>query len=149
MAKTSSNSCERAIAATSAGSTQRIRTYIAAAAAARRQPSDSSTPTHPALLGSSAPVLRSALIDIIAMTTAKSCTIRKPTAMRPCRLSSSRLSDSSLTMMIVLENVSATATYKASMAPLPNASTSAKPITMVKVSWPRPVARATGPIWRM
>ena len=56
------------------------------------------------------PAPRSALIAIIASTTATSCTIRKPTAMRPCSESSSRLSDSSLTTMIVLEKVSATAT---------------------------------------
>ena len=41
--------------------------------------------------------------------------------MRPCRLSISRLSDSSLTMMMVLEKVSATATYSASSQPLPSA----------------------------
>jgi hypothetical protein len=47
---------------------------------------------------------------IIARTTTMSCTIRKPSAMRPCSESISRLSDSSLTMMIVEEKVSATAT---------------------------------------
>jgi hypothetical protein len=50
-----------------------------------------------------------AVITIIASTTTMSCTIRKPRAIRPCRSSSSRLSVSSLTMMIVDENVSATA----------------------------------------
>jgi hypothetical protein len=49
-------------------------------------------------------------MPIIARMTAMSWTIRKPTAMRPCSASISRLSDSSLTMMIVLEKVSATAT---------------------------------------
>lgn len=47
---------------------------------------------------------------IIASTTTIPCTIRNPTAMRPCSASISRLSDSSLTIMMVLENVSATAT---------------------------------------
>jgi len=51
-------------------------------------------------------------------------------------------------MMMVLENVSATATYKASIQFLPSARISAKPITMVKASWPSPVASATGPMWR-
>jgi hypothetical protein len=46
---------------------------------------------------------------IIASTTTMSWTMRKPRAMRPWRSSSSRFSVSSLTMMIVLENVSATA----------------------------------------
>ncbi len=52
-----------------------------------------------------------------------SWTIRKPTAIRPWSCSSSRLSESSFTMMIVDENVSATATYSA-----------------VTVSMPRPTA---------
>ncbi len=47
---------------------------------------------------------------IIANTTTRSCTIRKPSAICPCKESISRLSDSSFTMMIVLEKVSATAT---------------------------------------
>ena len=46
----------------------------------------------------------------MASTTTMSCTIKKPSAIRPCRLSISRLSDSNLTMMMVLEKVSATAT---------------------------------------
>jgi hypothetical protein len=46
---------------------------------------------------------------IIARTTPMSWTIRNPSAMRPCRSSSSRLSVRSLTMMIVEENVRATA----------------------------------------
>lgn len=49
-------------------------------------------------------------ITIIATTTAMSCTSRKPIAMRPCGEPISRLSDSSMTMMMVLEKVSATAT---------------------------------------
>jgi len=40
-----------------------------------------------------------------AMIAMMSCTIRKPTAMRPWRESISCLSERSLTMMIVLENV--------------------------------------------
>ncbi len=47
---------------------------------------------------------------IIASTTKRSWTIRKPSAMRPCSESISRLSDRSFTMMIVLEKVRATAT---------------------------------------
>jgi hypothetical protein len=47
---------------------------------------------------------------IIASTTTRSCTIRKPSAIWPCSESISRLSDSSFTMMIVEEKVSATAT---------------------------------------
>jgi hypothetical protein len=54
-----------------------------------------------------------AVRPIIARMTAMSWTMRKPTAMRPCRASISRLSESSLTMMMVLEKVRATATYKA------------------------------------
>lgn len=46
---------------------------------------------------------------IIARITTRSCTIRNPTAIRPWSESISRLSLSSFTMMIVLENVSATA----------------------------------------
>jgi len=38
-------------------------------------------------------------VAIIAITTARSCTVSKPTAMRPCRRSNSRLSDSRLTMV--------------------------------------------------
>ncbi len=45
----------------------------------------------------------------MAITTQMSCTMRKPTAIRPCRESISCLSDSSFTMMMVLEKVSATA----------------------------------------
>ena len=65
---------------------------------------------------------------IIASTTAMSCTIRMPTAMRPCRESSSRRSESSLMMMMVLEKVSATATYSAVSQSRPRASTITKPI---------------------
>ena len=86
---------------------------------------------------------------IIATTTAMSCTIRKPTAMRPYSESSSRLSLSSLTMMMVLEKVSATAMYSASIVDLPSSSTSPKPNRMVKVNCPRPVATATAPMWRI
>jgi hypothetical protein len=46
---------------------------------------------------------------IIANTTTMSCTIRKPRAIWPCSESISRLSESNLTVMIVLEKVSATA----------------------------------------
>jgi hypothetical protein len=95
MANTSSSSCERAIADTTAGSTQRISTKSSSAAVASRPPSDSSTSCSATSPLSAPPAPRIALIVIIAMTTATSCTIRKPIAMRPCRLSSSRLSDSS------------------------------------------------------
>jgi len=66
-------------------------------------------------------------------------------AMRPCSESISRLSDSSLTMMMVLENVNATATYKAVSGSIPKASDRPNPNTIVKNSCPRPVARATAP----
>ena len=46
----------------------------------------------------------------MTITTTMSWTIRNPTAIRPWGSSSSRLSESSLTMMIVLEKVRATAT---------------------------------------
>ncbi len=58
----------------------------------------------------SAPACPLAVSAIITSTTTISWTMRKPTAMRPCRASTSRLSESSLTMMMVLEKVSATAT---------------------------------------
>ena len=51
-----------------------------------------------------------ALRPIMAKTTTRSCTIRKPNAIRPCKVSTSRLSDSSLTIIMVLEKVNATAT---------------------------------------
>jgi hypothetical protein len=92
------------------------------AAAASKTPAQRQHHRQPACVAARSPAVpRRALMAIMAMTTARSCTIRKPTAMRPCRLSSSRLSDSSLTMMMVLENVSATATYSASIRPLPSA----------------------------
>ena len=153
-AKSSSSSCERAISATRRGSTQRIRAAVSTTTTASRSSSCSATSSSGVASAASPPgppsppVARSALISTIASTTARSCTMRKPTAMRPCRLSSSRLSDSSLTMMMVLEKVSATATYSASSQPLPRASVIRKPMTMVKASWPRPVASATGPMWR-
>ncbi len=150
MANSPSSSCERAMAATTRGNTQRISTKVSSAAAPRRRASDSGTYQAPSSAAKlSAAGSRSALMAIMASTTARSCTIRKPTAMRPCRLSSSRLSDSSLTMMMVLEKVSATAMYSASTQPLPKASVSRKPMLMVKASCPRPVASATGPMWRM
>ena len=82
-----------------------MSTNISAVAPTRRSASCPATAST-----ASSPAPRSALMVIIASTTATSCTIRKPTAMRPCSESSSRLSDSSLTTMIVLEKVSATAT---------------------------------------
>jgi hypothetical protein len=51
-----------------------------------------------------------AVRPIITRMTTMSWTIRKPMAMRPCRESISRLSDKSLTIMMVLEKVRATAT---------------------------------------
>ena len=92
---------------------------------------------------------RKALIAIMAMTTATSWIIRKPTAMRPCRLSGSHLSLSILTMMTVLENVSATATYSVSMVAFRSSRISTKPKVIVNASCPRPVASATAPMWRM
>ena len=65
--------------------------------------------------------------------------------MRPCRESISRLSDSSFTMMIVLEKVSATATYRLAIGGSPSARQMPKPITEVNSTWPSPVATATGP----
>ena len=53
---------------------------------------------------------RATIVNLIASTTTRSCTIRKPKAICPCRESISRLSDSSLTIIMVDENVSATAT---------------------------------------
>lgn len=85
---------------------------------------------------------------IITRTTTMSCTIRNPRAMRPWSSSSSRLSDSSLTMMIVDEKVSATATYNATVADIPSSSASPNPMIEVKATCPSPVINATLPVVR-
>jgi hypothetical protein len=85
---------------------------------------------------------------IITSTTTMSCTIRNPSAIRPWSSSSSRLSDSSLTMMIVDENVSATATYNATVADMPSSRARPNPMIEVNATCPRPVINATLPVVR-
>jgi hypothetical protein len=87
-----------------------------------------------------------AVMTIMTRTTTMSWTIRKPTAIRPWSSSISRLSDRSLTMMIVEENVSATAMYSAGTVAYPSARAIKNPATDVKRIWPSPVASATGPV---
>ena len=69
--------------------------------------------------------------------------MRKPSAICPCSESISRLSDSSFTMMIVLEKVSATATKRLSTQPMPSPSPIRNPNAVVNSTCPSPVVTAT------
>ncbi len=141
-----SSSCDCASQWTSRGSTQCIRIAIAPRNAAPLTRITRLCISRPRP-DSSPPNAESTISARIATT---SCTIRKPTATRPCRESISRLSESSFTMMIVLENVSATATYTAATGDWPSSSRQIRnPITEVKMTCPSPVAAATGPSVRI
>ena len=101
-----SNSDECARRRSRPGSTYRISSATASSMAAPF--SSICSAAHPKFVSPSA--CPKAVRPIITSTTTISWTMRKPTAIRPCRASTSRLSESSFTMMMVLENVSATAT---------------------------------------
>ena len=107
MAEITSSSWDRARSRVADGSTHLINTTT------NPRNTRPFTTTNAAVVGNgtpSSPVpLPTAVNAIITRMTTMSCTIRNPTAMRPCSASISRLSERSLTMMMVLENVSATA----------------------------------------
>ena len=103
-ANSTSNSWFWASRPSSGGITQRI---VAAVPSTKALPTSSSRRAWPVMLPP--PWRLNELSRIMARITAMSCTTRKPTAMRPCRESISRLSESSFTMMIVLEKVRHTA----------------------------------------
>ena len=69
-----------------------------------------------------------------------SCTRRNPTAILPYSELRSPLSDRSLRMMIVLEKVSAIATYNAEIFSRPINLAITYPIAEVNTTWPIPVA---------
>ena len=106
MPKSTSSSGTRARAVVNDGSTHQA----SAPTPARKPTALTITPSAALPALPAPPVGPIAVSAIIARITARSWMIRKPTAMRPCSASISRLSDSSLTMMIVLEKVRATAT---------------------------------------
>jgi hypothetical protein len=142
-ADTISNSCDEATRCRSRGSTQRMMIAITASS-----PAPLSTTS--AICSCTDPPRSPPTVDstIITSTTTMSCTIRNPSAIRPWSSSSSRLSDSSLTMMIVEENVSATATYNATVADMPSSRARPNPMIEVNATCPRPVINATLPVVR-
>ena len=86
-------------------------------------------------------------VDRTIMTTTASrfYTIRKPCAMRRCRVFPSRLPESSLTRITGLEKVNASATHKAAIGVMPIAHAMTCLMTRVKATWLIRAASATGP----
>lgn len=85
---------------------------------------------------------------ISANIATKSCTSNIPTAILPYRLFRSFLSDNSLTIIIVLENVSAIAMYNEVRGENPKAMHKRYPTAVVNSICPAPVKTATFPTER-
>src|SRR6056297_3271351 len=142
-ADTISSSCDEATRWSNRGRTKRIMIAIAAT-------SPAPCATTSAIWTGTEPSRSPPTVErtIMTSTTTMSCTIRNPSAMRPWSSSSSRLSDSSLTMMIVDENVNATATYNAAVVDKPSSSAMPNPMIDVNATCPSPVISATLPVVR-